>query len=60
MAEKILEVTERILQESSSAQPVLLKSASMEVSQHFGLLIVGAVTLVVCMASVMCGTVTCI
>ena len=33
VAEKILEVTERIMQESSSAQPVLLRSASVEVSQ---------------------------
>lgn len=34
MAEKILEVTERVLQESSSAQPVLLRSTSSEVSKH--------------------------
>ena len=55
MAEKILEVTERILQESSSAQPVLLKSASMEVCKStLGLLIVRTVNLVICMASQSC------
>lgn len=32
VAEKILEVTERVMQESSSAQPVLLRSTSVEVS----------------------------
>ena len=31
MAEKVLQVTERILQEASSAQPVLIRSISQEV-----------------------------
>ena len=35
VAEKILEVTERVMQESSSAQPVLLRSTSVEVSQCY-------------------------
>lgn len=37
VAEKILEVTERVMQESSSAQPVLLRSTSVEVSLQFSL-----------------------
>lgn len=40
VAEKILEVTERVLQESSSAQPVLLRSASIEVSSALNQILV--------------------
>lgn len=36
MAENVLQVTERILQEASSAQPVLIRSISQEVGSEWG------------------------
>lgn len=35
MAENVLQVTERILQEASSAQPVLIRSISQEVGSEW-------------------------